>query len=146
MTPLNFKREACQNKKKVSEWINSIAPSPFDNYSERVTKIPGSFACLLIRTLLNYAENGHLSVFPSRKMSYIVNPAVWTLVTVTHCLFPCHNHELIAHNKPCSNYNYRFCFGLGGWVWRLYDCITKKTKTKEKRKIAWQVWFCNSFF
>ena len=124
VTHLNFKREACQDKKKVSEWINSIAPSPFDNYSERVTQIPGSFACLLIRTPLNYTKNGHLSVFPSQKMSYIVNPALWTPVTVTHCLFPCHNREL-------SLFVF-FFLGGGG----LYDCFTEKKKKKKEKKNA----------
>ena len=124
VTHLNFKRETCQDKKKVSEWINSIAPSPFDNYSERVTQIPGSFACLLIRTPLNYTENGHLSVFPSQKMSYIVNPALWTPVTVTHCLFPCHNREL------------SFFWGGGGGVIRLFYWKKKKEK---KRKTQYSV-------
>ena len=54
--------------------------------------------------------NGHFSMFPVRK-SHISSTPLWTLVTTAflaaHCLFPCHNHVLIAYNEPSLN-NYRF--------------------------------------
>ena len=41
----------------------------FDNYSEHVTQIFSSFACLLMLTYFLNTENGHFCVFPSQKIS-----------------------------------------------------------------------------
>jgi len=61
------------------------------------------------RTPVN-TENEHFSMFSVRK-SHISSTPLWTLVTTAflaaHCLFSCHNHELIAYNEP-SLKNYRF--------------------------------------
>ena len=80
----------------------------FDNYSEHVTQIFSSFACLLMLTYFLNTENGHFCVFPKSEnlMSSIPLYGHWWPLAIPCCarhfLFPCHNHLLSDIDTLCN--------------------------------------------